>query len=240
MNKNTKVAIITGASRGIGASVAEALAMDGYITAITARSQDALKELANKISSKITTPNSPIIYSLDVQDHQAVQDMVADVNSKFGHIDLLFNNAGIDMLGTTHVSIEDFDKTMAINLRGAFSFLKAVVPIMKAQGNGTIINVASRAGKIGFAELGVYGASKFGLVGLSESLYHELCPLGIKVTALCPSWVDTNMGQDSGLPREEMISTDDIVSSVRWLLSLSPAAVVKDLTIECRKDIAQR
>ena len=108
---------------------------------------------------------------------------------------------------------------------------------MKVQGDGTILNLASRAGKMGFAEYGVYCASKFGLVGLSESLYHELSPLGIKVTAICPSWVDTDMGKDSGLPKEEMIDTSDIVSTVRWLLSLSPAAVVKELTIECRKAI---
>lgn len=232
-----KVAIITGASRGIGASVAEALAADGFAIALTARSQVGLKQLADQIIAKGVHTNSVLIYPLDVQDHEAVQAMVSDVYSKFGRIDLLFNNAGIDLLGTIDVSIEDFDKTIAINLRGAFSFLKATVPIMKAQGNGTIINVASRAGKIGFADFGVYGASKFGLVGLNESLYRQLSPLGIKVTALCPSWVDTDMAKLSGLRKEEMISRDDIVSTVRWLLSLSPGAVVKDLTIECRISI---
>ena len=238
MNKNTKVAIVTGASRGIGASVAETLAADGYITALVARSQDKLKQLANQITSKLAKANPAVTYPLDVQDHKAVQTMVSDVHSKFGRIDLLFNNAGIDMFGTSDVSIEDFDKTLAINLRGAFSFLQAVVPIMKAQRNGTIINVASRAGKTGFANFGVYGASKFGLVGLNESLYRELSHLGIKVTALCPSWVDTDMAKHSGLSKEEMISTSDIVSTVRWLLSLSPAASVKDLTIECSKSLA--
>ncbi len=236
MNKNSKVAIVTGASRGIGADVAEALVIDGYITVITARSQEGLNEVAKQIAAK-TAKATVIVYPLDVQDHNAVQAMVSEVHSKFGRIDLLFNNAGIDMLGTTYVSIEDFDKTLAINLRGAFSFLKAVVPVMKAQGSGFIINVASIAGKIGVEEFGVYCASKFGLVGLSESLHRELSPLGIKVTTLCPGWVDTDMAKTSGLPKEEMISTSDIVSTVRWLLSLSPAAVVKDLTIECRKSL---
>ena len=237
MNKNasTKVAIVTGASRGIGADVAEALAIDGYVTAIVARSADGLKQVAKRISANKAVASPVICYPVDVQDHAAVQRLVADVHSKFGRIDLLFNNAGIGMLGTTDVSIEDYDKTLAINLRGAFSFLKGVVPIMKAQRNGYIFNLASRAGKTGFAEYGVYCASKFGMVGLSESLYHELGPLGIKVTAICPSWVDTDMAKMSGLEKEEMINTSDLVSTVRWLLSLSPAAVVKDLTIECRK-----
>lgn len=237
MNKNTKVAIVTGASRGIGASIAQALVADGYITAITARSKDALTQLASRIKSSGAKAENVVVYPLDIQDHSAVQAMVADVHSKFGGIDLLFNNAGTSMLGTTDVSIEDFDKTLAINLRGAFSFLKAIVPIMKGQSSGTIINVASRAGKVGFAEYGVYGASKFALVGLNESLYNELSPLGIKVTALCPSWVDTDMAENSGLTKEEMISTADLVTTVRWLLSLSPAAVVKDLIIECRAAI---
>jgi NAD(P)-dependent dehydrogenase (short-subunit alcohol dehydrogenase family) len=233
-----KVAIITGASKGIGASVAEALAVDGYITVLVARSEQALRELANKISPKVANQNPVVVYPLDVQDHEAIQAVVSDVHSKFGRVDLLFNNAGIDMLGTMDVSIEDFDKTIAINLRGAFSFLKAVVPIMEAQQSGTIINVASRAGKIGFPEFGVYGASKFGLVGLNEALYRQLSHKGIKVTALCPGWVDTDMAKDSGLPKEEMISTEDIVTTVRWLLYLSPAAVVKELVIECRKSTA--
>jgi NAD(P)-dependent dehydrogenase (short-subunit alcohol dehydrogenase family) len=232
-----KVAIITGASKGIGASVAEALAVDGYTVVMAARSKDVLKQLADQISSKITGLNAVVAYPLDVQNHEAVQALVSDVVSRFGRIDLLFNNAGVDMLGTTDVSIQDFDKTIAVNLRGAFSMLQAVVPIMKDQGSGTIINVASKAGKIGFENVGVYGASKFGLVGLNESLYRELSPLGIKVTALCPGWVDTDMAKTSGLPGEEMISTEDIVVTVRWLLSLSPAAVVKELVIECRQSI---
>ena len=237
VNKNTKVAIITGASRGIGARVAEALAADGYAIAITARSKETLKKLADQIIIAGANQDAVLVFPLDVQDHNAVQAMVADVQAKFGQIDLLFNNAGIDMLGTVDVAIEDFDKTLAVNLRGAFSFLKAIVPIMKSQGNGTIINVASIAGKTGFAEFGVYAASKFGLVGLSEALYRELSPLGIKVTALCPGWVDTDMAENSGLTKEEMISTADLVTTVRWLLSLSPAAVVKDLIIECRTSI---
>ncbi len=237
MNKDRKIAIVTGASRGIGASVAQALASDGYAVAIVARSKDALEKLAIQMITSGAKQGAVLVYPLDVQDHNTVLAMVADVHAKFGRIDLLFNNAGISALGTTDVSIEEFDKTLAINLRGAFSFLKAIVPIMKTQGSGTIFNVASRAGKIGFDEYGVYCASKFALVGLNESLYRELAPLGIKVTALCPSWVDTDMAEYSGLTKEEMISTADLVSTVRWLLSLRPAAVVKELIIECRTSI---
>lgn len=227
---------MTGASRGIGACVAEGLVSDGYSLVLVARSEDALKQVAQRITpiQKEGAP-SVLTYPLDVQDYKGIEALVSFVVEKFGRIDLLFNNAGIGLLGTLDVAIEDFNKVMSVNLVGPFCLLKAVVPVMKKQASGTIINVASRAGKVGFAEYGVYGASKFGLVGLSESLYHEVSPLGIKVTTLCPSWVDTDMAEHSDLPTEEMISPDDIMKSVRWLLSLSPAAVVKELIIECRK-----
>ncbi len=238
-----KVAIVTGASRGIGACVACGLAEDGYAVALTARSKQSLEEVAARIKGNADTKGSNstpeiLTFALDVQDHAAVEAMVSSVVSSVGRIDVLLNNAGLGIQGSIDLSHEDFDRVLSVNLKGAFNFLKAVVPVMKKQAEGTIINVASRAGKIGFANSGAYGASKFGLVGLSESLYRELCPLGIKVTTLCPSWVDTEMTKDAPVPHEEMLVPDDLLKTVRWLLSLSPAAVVKDLIIECKTRIA--
>jgi NAD(P)-dependent dehydrogenase (short-subunit alcohol dehydrogenase family) len=234
-----KVAIVTGASRGIGACVAAGLAEDGYAVALTARSKHSLEEVATQIRSRVSAKAPEILtFALDVQDHAAVDNMVSSVVASQGRIDVLFNNAGAGLSGSVDLSHEEFDRVLAVNLKGAFNFLKAVVPIMKEQGEGTIINVASRAGKIGFVNSGAYSASKFGLVGLSESLYRELCPLGIKVTALCPSWVDTEMTKEAPVNKEEMLVPDDLLKTVRWLLSMSPAAVVKDLIIECKTRIA--
>lgn len=237
-----KVAIVTGAGRGIGACVAAGLAEDGYAVALAARSSDQLERVAEGIradaaASGRTTPNI-FTFALDVQDHAAVEQMVSSLVSSTSRIDLLFNNAGSGTNGSIDLSHEEFERVLGVNLKGAFNFLKAVVPIMKQQGTGTIINVASRAGKIGFANTGAYSASKFGLVGLSESLYRDLCPLGIKVTALCPSWVDTEMTKEAPVPKDEMLVADDLLKTVRWLLSMSPAAVVKDLIIECKTRIA--
>lgn len=240
-----RVAIVTGASRGIGACVAAGLAKDGYAVALTARSLDALDQVASLIKSECSASaegagGQPDVatFALDVQDHEAVEGMVSSVVSSYKRIDLLFNNAGLGLEGTVDLPHEEFDRVVSVNLKGAFNFLKAVVPVMKEQGEGTIINVSSRAGKIGFANSGAYSASKFGLVGLSESLYRELCPLGIKVTTLCPSWVDTEMTKDAPVSSEEMLVPDDLLKTVRWLLSLSSAAVVKDLIIECKTRIA--
>jgi NAD(P)-dependent dehydrogenase (short-subunit alcohol dehydrogenase family) len=237
MTDQKKVAIITGASRGIGACVARGLAADGYVVALAARSRESLAALCNQINSGAERIEQAIAYPLDVQDGDAVDSMVADLVSKYGRIDLLFNNAGIDVPGTLDVSIRDLERLLAVNLVGPFSLLRAVVPIMREQRSGAIINLASRAGRVGLVDNGAYSASKFGLVGLSESLYRELSPLGIKITSLCPSWVDTEMACNANLAKEEMIQQEDILATVRWILSLSPAAVVKDLVIECRQRI---
>lgn len=234
-----KVAIVTGASRGIGACVAAGLAKEGFSQALVARSKKGLGQVAEQIvkESKGKAPEL-LTFPVDIQDAGKVEEIVSQVVSHFGRIDLLFNNAGLGCLGTLEVPLEEFDQVMKVNLRAAFCFLKFVVPIMKKQGSGTVINVSSRAGKIGFEGYGAYAASKFGLVGLSESLYRELAPLGIRVTALCPSWVDTDMAEHSDLPQEEMINSADILKTVNWLMALSPAAVVKEVMIECRKQIA--
>lgn len=232
-----KVAIVTGASRGIGACVAQGLAQDGFSLALTARSKESLEQVAQAIRSA-NKGVQVLTYPCDVSDSKAVSDMVSSVVDKLGRIDLLVNNAGMGKTGTLAISSEEFDEVLSVNLKGPFALLKAVVPTMKAQGGGTIINVASRAGKIGFAGWGAYAASKFGMVGLGESLYRELSPMGIRVTTLCPSWVDTDMAKGSTFPKNQMLTPEDILKSIRYIMSLSPAASVKELMIECRAHLA--
>lgn len=140
-------------------------------------------------------------------------------------------------LGTSQISFEDLSHMLDINLKAAFHFISLVVPIMKEQKSGTIINIASRSGKIAKPETGGYAASQFGLIGLNEALYRELSSEGIRVTAICPGWVDTEMGSASGLTSADMLSTEDIVKTVRWLLSLSTPACVKEIFVETIKQV---
>ena len=225
MNTN-KTAIVTGASRGIGKAIALGLAKDGYKVAALARNGAALKELA---------PAGIIPVQVDLADFAATEDALNNIIKDFGHVDVLVNNAGIVSKGTLEVPLKTFEEVLKVNLVSPFQILQKIVPLMLRAGSGMILNVSSRAGKIGFPGIGAYAASKFGLVGLNESLYNELVPKGIKVTALCPSWVDTQMAQDAGTPlkNHEMIQPEDLMRTVRWLLSLSPAACVKEVMIEC-------
>jgi NAD(P)-dependent dehydrogenase (short-subunit alcohol dehydrogenase family) len=236
------LAIVTGAGRGIGKAVALGLAQDGYKTILVSRTRGQLESVAREIKEKNDTgsDSSPFIYKLDITKHDSIHKLVGEVFQLYGRIDVLVNNAGLWISGSINISAKEFQKLLDINLKSAFYFMKEVIPIMQKQGKGYIFNISSRSGKIGFIDSGAYSATKFGLVGMSESLHRELAPQGIKVTCICPGWVDTMMAQEAKttLQKNEMIQPDDIMKTLRWLLNLSPAASVKDVLIECRKNIA--
>ena len=228
---NNSVALITGASKGIGKGIAIGLARSGYQTILTGRNEEDLQQVVQEILSEGNI--KPDYYRVDIRDSNMVIKMVEDVVDRHSRIDVLVNNAGIHFKGTLELPEEDFRSLMETNIIGQFIVAKAVVPVMKKQGSGYIFNVASRSAKVGFAGTGGYCASKFGLLGLSESLYRELTPQGIKVTALCPAWVDTGMADRAGSPLEpeQRIQPEDIFHTIEWLLNLSSGACVKEVVI---------
>jgi short-subunit dehydrogenase len=232
MIKKNKVAIITGAGKGIGKAVTIGLANLGYQTILVGRNIKDLDELAISISKD--SEHNPEVIQLDITSSEKVKIAISEIYYKYNRIDILVNNAGIYIEGSVDISETNFTKMLETNLTAQYIFLHEIIPIMKNQKSGYIFNVASRAGKIGFAESGAYSASKFGLVGLNESLYRELVPLGISVTALCPGWVNTNMAIEAGtkLHAEKMIQPEDLFNTVKWLLSLSPGACVKEVILE--------
>jgi NAD(P)-dependent dehydrogenase (short-subunit alcohol dehydrogenase family) len=237
MKKQNKVALITGASKGIGKAIAIGLGKLNYQTVLIGRDSDDLKSVKEEIIR--SGCSEPELFALDITDSEKVKETVAEIVEKFGRIDILVNNAGIHFGGTLELPEPDFKKMLNTNLTAQFVMLQKVVPVMKKQKSGYIFNVASRSAKVGFAGSGGYCASKFGLLGLSESLYRELTPQGIKVTALCPAWVNTNMAQEAGTPLhpEEMIQPDDLFKTIRWLLELSPGACVKEVVITNPKSL---
>lgn len=235
INQN-KVALITGASRGIGKAVAAGLARDGYCVCLLSRSKNMLQSAAKEIIENNQLPSQlePLIYECDVTNANLVNQVIEDIIKKLGHIDVLFNNAGILHEGTLD-NVDDFNEMIHVNLIGAFNILHAVVPQMKKREQGYVFNLASLCGKIGYAGIGAYTASKFGLVGLSESLFNELAVSNVKVTAICPSFVATEMVSHLDYPPQSlMIQPDDIVKIVRGLLLLSPQACVKEIVVHCR------
>ena len=231
---STPVAFITGASRGIGRAVAEGLAQDGWSLALVARDESAL--LALRLTLPSSGPQRHIAFPLDVSHHEAVEAAVRHTETNLGPIRLGFNNAAINTRGTLELSPEEFEHILKVNVQGVWNVCRAIAGPFKARGSGYLMNVSSVSGKSGFAGAGAYCATKFAVLGLSEALFNELLPLGIKVTALCPSWTDTEMAQYAPFPGKQMIALKDIFSTVRYLLSLSPTACPKELVINCRED----
>lgn len=235
---DNKTAIITGAGKGIGKAIARGLAQLNYQLVLIGRNRENLNEVAEIIKKE--SGGNPKIIPIDIKAFDKVRNTIQSIKNELGRIDVLVNNAGIYYEGTSEISEEKFTQMLQTNLTAQFVFLNEVIPIMKGQKSGYIFNVASRAGKIGFAGSGGYSASKFGLVGLNESLYRELNPLGIRVTALCPGWVNTKMAVEAGtkLHPEDMIQPEDIFKTLHWLLHLSPGACVKEVVLETPKSIS--
>lgn len=238
MEKGTnKVALVTGASRGIGKAISIGLAQMGYQVVLTSRNQNDLENVSQEISAG--GGPAPLIFQLDITNSAEIKKTIQKIVEKTGRIDILVNNAGIFFDGSLSLSEEKFKTLLNTNLTAQFVMLQQVVPVMKKQKTGYIFNISSRAGVIGFAGNAGYVASKFGFAGLSQSLYRELTPLGIKVTAICPSWVNTQMAEEAGTPvgPEEMIQPEDIFQTIKWLLRMSPGACVKEIVVDAPKSI---
>lgn len=192
-----KVAIVSGGSRGIGASIVETLASSGFDVVLNYRfSADKANNIASKFSNVVT-------FQADVSDHAQVKSLVDFTISKFGHIDLLVNNAGIDFINTlSDTSDSDFDKVLKNNLYSAFYLSKEVSPYMINAKSGLIINISSIWGIVGASCEMAYSVSKAGLDAMTKSLAKELGPSNIRVNSIAPGIIDTDM--NSFLSKEEL------------------------------------
>ncbi|WP_315791189.1 SDR family NAD(P)-dependent oxidoreductase [Fischerella sp. JS2] len=186
-----KVAIITGASAGIGEATAITLAAEGAKVVLAARRSDRLDALVQRISNAGGTALSIVT---DITDETQVQNLVQKTNAEFGRIDILINNAGIALVGTIDgANTSDWQRMVNLNLLGLLYVTHAVLPIMKAQGVGHIVNISSVAGRTARVGVGVYNATKWGVNGFSESLRQEVCKQNIRVTIVEPGLVNTEI-----------------------------------------------
>jgi len=188
-----KTAIVTGGSRGIGRVTALELLKEGYTVIITSRNNKELKETEKELKKygKIIGIKS------DVSNYDDIKDLIKEIYNKYKQIDVLVNNAGVALWKELdNMNKKEIDDILDTNLKGLIYMCREVVPIMKKQKSGKIINISSGAGKQGYASFAVYCASKFGVIGLSESLAKELEEYGISVYTICPSGVNTKMYLD--------------------------------------------
>lgn len=224
-----KNALVTGAGKGLGRALAIALAQEGVNVGLMARTTSQLEEVAAEVK-KLGVKAA--VVTADVTDMEAVNKAVADVREQLGTIDILINNAGVGAFGKfLEMEPAKWESIIKVNLIGPYYVTRAVLPEMIERQTGDIVNVSSTAGQKGAPVTSAYSASKFGLIGMSESLMQEVRKHNIRVTTLTPSTVATDMAIDlkltDGNP-ERVMQPEDFAELVISQLKLNRRVFVKE------------
>ena len=247
MSEESRVALVTGAGRGIGAAVALRLSASGYRVALTARSADELDQVAASM------PGQAFCIPADLTEPEAADRVFAAVEGAFGPVDVLVANAGAAMSAPVHkTSDRDWARMLDLNLTAPFRCIRRAVPSMKERGYGRIVVIASVAAKRGEPYISAYVASKHGVLGLVRASAAELAKTGITVNAICPAYVDTPMtdasianvvsrtGRDEASVREyfagqqptgRLITVDEVATAVQFCLD-SPSVTGQGIDVD--------
>jgi len=224
-----QVALVTGASRGIGLAIARKIGQMGARVALCARTAQRVERAADELrAAGIETLAVPA----DVRRSADIAALVEQTRQTLGPIDILVNNAGLGVFGPVHEKSEaDWDAVLSTNLKSVFLACKAVAPEMIRRRAGHIINIASLAGKNAFAGGGIYCASKWGLLGLTYCMAEDLRAHGIRVSAVCPGTVATEFSPHAGKDSAKMLQADDVAHAVAVLLTQAPQSFISEILI---------
>lgn len=229
MELKNRTAIITGAGKGIGLAIATSLAKEGVNLGLIARTKADLEVLRDSLTEAYGVKVS--IATADVSIKNEVDQAVEILKEQLGSIDILVNNAGIAEFGTLlEMDPEVWERMIQVNLMGTYYVTRAVLPAMVEQNSGNIINIASTAGEKGFATGSAYCASKFAMLGLTESVLQEVRKFNIRVVALTPSTVNTELAKNAGLKvgdEEHMMQPEDVAELAIATLKLPDRVFVK-------------
>lgn len=227
-----KTALITGAGKGIGRSIALALAAEGVHVGLLARTKKDLQKLTEELKSG---GHNCSMVTADVSDIQSVNTAVSSMLTEMGNIDILINNAGIGKFGKfLELEPVEWEEQIRVNLFGVYYVTRAVLPQMIERQTGDIINISSTAGLKGSALTSAYSASKFGIMGLTESLMQEVRKHNIRVTAMTPSTVVTDLAIRSNLinnNEEKVMHPEDLAELIVAQLKLNRRVFVKESSI---------
>ncbi len=235
MSLDGKVAIITGAGRGIGRAIALRFAADGAKLALVSRTKDQLEEVKAEV---IAAGGHAIAMPTDVTSEAEVQSMVEATERALGPVDILVNNAGIMALGSiADTSTDEWNKIMGTNLLGPFLCSRAVLGSMMRRNAGRIVNIGSMAGRRGYPEQGAYVTSKHGLVGLTKVLAIECQPYGIKVNMVSPGGVLTDLSTDllnsrgGAAQASDWMTAGEVADGVYYIVSQNGPAMTDELVL---------
>ncbi len=229
------IVLITGASQGIGAAIAKTFAREipGVRLALVSRNAAKLAIVAKTCTSLGAVA---VVFPCDVADESSVAGLSAAVAKRFGAIDVLINNAG-KFAGAplTQMSVEDFDRLIAANLRSVFLVSRAFLPGMVKRGRGDVFNMSSIAGLIAYPGGTAYSAAKFGVTGLSKVMRAELRDKGVRVCCVYPGATWSPSWEGSGVPRERMMPAEDVAQAFFDVYRLSRRTVVEEIVLRPQK-----
>jgi 3-oxoacyl-[acyl-carrier protein] reductase len=227
-----KIALVTGAGKGIGRAVAIALATEGVSVGLIARTEADLVAVADEVKALGV---QAAFATADVSDIRSVNEAVEKIQSRLGNVDILINNAGTGKFAKfLELEPEEWENQVKVNLFGVYYVTRAVLPQMIERKTGDIVNISSTAGLKGNAVTSAYSASKFGVMGLSDSLMQEVRKHNIRVTALAPSTVVTDLAKASNLinnNEEKLMQPEDFAELIVAQLKLNRRVFVKDASI---------
>jgi NADP-dependent 3-hydroxy acid dehydrogenase YdfG len=240
-----RVAVVTGASSGIGEATAKALAREGYAVALGARREERINELAEEISS---AGGEAIAVATDVAAKESATALIHRAHNELGSVDVLVNNAGVMLLGPIlGADVEEWERMVHVNLLGLLYCTHAALPIMQQQGRGHIVNVSSVAGRVASLGSGVYNATKWGVGAFSESLRQEGVNYGVRVTIVEPGFVETELQGHNENPmvleriekdREQMgkvLDADDIANAIVYAVQQPEHVGINEVLIRPAK-----
>lgn len=236
MSLKGKVAIITGASSGLGYAVAHLFAREGAVVVANARRRDRLEWLVGDIAAN---GGQGISIPADVTDPVQVEHLVDQTLSLLGQIDILINSVGavVKVAPVEQFSDAEWNTIWQTNISSVFYTTRAVAPHMKNRRSGTIINVGSRVGKTAVPNISPFCAAKFALSGFSQAVAQELRPFNVFVTTIFPGMINTNMQpfRPAAEVRKQLMSADDVAQSILWACSLPPSVRVDELPLMSRQ-----
>jgi len=229
-----KVAIVTGASSGIGREIALTFTQEGAKVVLAARREAKLKEVAREILGR---GGESLVVPTDVSQEAQVKAMVGEALREFGRVDILVNDAGMGHWGPVmDFKTKDWDEVFNVNAKGTFLCCREVLSTMVEQKGGRIINISSDAGKIPFAECSAYCAAKAAVIAFSRCLALEVLPYNIGVHVICPGYVDTPWYDGDPIPpdRSRMLKAEDIAQLALYLASLPSKVLIDEIVIQPR------
>ncbi|MCL9781930.1 SDR family oxidoreductase [Vibrio sp. S4M6] len=229
----SKLALITGASRGIGKAIAHHFAKQGYSLILIARRENNLKQASDEIREKYQN-TTVFTCAVDFSHPNEVEKTIQAILDEHVTPDVLVNSAGVLYPGNIELPVTKLNELITINMTSTITVSNLVAQKMKQQKHGRIYTIGSTTGLTPVTKIAAYSATKAAIVSYCQSLYQELLPYNIQVCCLCPSVVDTDMTNDGRLNNGDKIDTQDIVNAIQYIQSLSNAASSPVLPIHCK------